>query len=62
MNLATTAGEDLSDHLKYFTEHLPATFVFAGININSGGLFTCGCRILCHLMRAGRIRELGLPS
>ena len=27
VNLATSAGEDLSDHLKYFTEHLPATFV-----------------------------------
>ena len=40
VNLATTAGEDLSDHLKYFTEHLPATFVFAGINVESGGLFT----------------------
>ncbi len=40
VNLATSAGEDLSDHLKYFTEHLPATFVFAGINVESGGLFT----------------------
>lgn len=39
VNLATSAGEDLSDHLKYFTEHLPATFVFAGINVESGGLF-----------------------
>ena len=26
LNLATAAGEDMSDHLKYFTEHLPATF------------------------------------
>lgn len=25
LNLATVAGEDMSDHLKYFTEHLPAT-------------------------------------
>jgi hypothetical protein len=24
-----SAGEDMSDHLKYFTEHLPATFVFS---------------------------------
>ncbi|MEV4125024.1 ATP-binding protein [Nocardia sp. NPDC049707] len=40
MNLATTAGEDLSDHLKYFTEHLPATFVYAGINVERSGLFT----------------------
>jgi hypothetical protein len=40
LNLATSAGEDMSDHLKYFTEHLPATFVYAGINVESSGLFT----------------------
>lgn len=40
LNLATTAGEDMSDHLKYFTEHLPATFVYAGINVERSGLFT----------------------
>lgn len=40
LNHATTAGEDLSDHLKYFTEHLPATFVYAGINVEKSGLFT----------------------
>ena len=40
MNLATSAGEDLSDHLKYFTEHLPATFVYAGIEVERSGLFT----------------------
>ena len=40
MNLATIAGEDLSDHLKYFTEHLPATFVYAGIDVERSGLFT----------------------
>ena len=33
LNLATSAGEDMSDHLRYFTEHIPATFVFAGINV-----------------------------
>jgi hypothetical protein len=33
LNLATAAGEDMSDHLKYFTEHLPATFIYAGIDI-----------------------------
>jgi len=27
LNLATSAGEDMSDHLKYFTEHLPATIL-----------------------------------
>ena len=40
LNLATSAGEDISDHLKYFTEHLPATFVYAGINVERSGLFT----------------------
>jgi len=40
MSLATSAGEDLSDHLKYFTEHLPATFVYAGIDVERSGLFT----------------------
>ncbi|MER6832034.1 ATP-binding protein [Streptosporangium sp. NPDC000563] len=33
LNQATSAGEDMSDHLKYFTEHLPATFVYAGIDV-----------------------------
>jgi hypothetical protein len=40
LNLATAAGEDMSDHLKYFTEHMPATFVYAGINVERSGLFT----------------------
>jgi hypothetical protein len=40
LNHATTAGEDVSDHLKYFTEHLPATFIYAGINVEQSGLFT----------------------
>jgi hypothetical protein len=39
LNLATAAGEDMSDHLKYFTEHMPATFVFAGINVERSGMF-----------------------
>ncbi|WP_318219212.1 hypothetical protein [Streptomyces sp. SCL15-6] len=57
LNHATTAGEDPSDHLKYFTEHLPATFVYAGINVEQSGLFTgmrgkqlAGC---CILIRTG---------
>jgi hypothetical protein len=33
LNLATAAGEDMSDHLKYLMEHLPATFAFAGIDV-----------------------------
>ena len=40
LNHGTPAGEDMSDHLKYFTEHLPATFAYAGINVERSGLFT----------------------
>src|SRR5262249_42801078 len=40
LNHGTPAGEDLSDHLKYFTEHLPATFVYAGIDVERCGVFT----------------------
>lgn len=40
LKLATSAGEDMSDHLKYFAEHMPATFVYAGINVENSGLFT----------------------
>ena len=30
----------MSDHLKYFSEHMPATFVYAGIDVHRSGLFT----------------------
>ncbi|MBP2452387.1 ATP-binding protein [Mycolicibacterium lutetiense] len=39
LNLASAAGEDMSDHLKYFNEHMPATFVYAGINVERSNLF-----------------------
>ncbi|MEU8156126.1 TniB family NTP-binding protein [Micromonospora sp. NPDC048986] len=40
INMATTAGEDHSDHMKYLTEHLPATFIYAGMDIERSGMFT----------------------
>ncbi|MER7279451.1 TniB family NTP-binding protein [Dactylosporangium sp. NPDC000244] len=40
INMATTAGEDHSDHMKYLVEHLPATFIYAGIEVERTGLFT----------------------
>jgi Bacterial TniB protein len=46
LNLATAAGEDMSDHLKYFTEHLPATFVYAGIDVPSKLSGVRGAQIL----------------
>jgi hypothetical protein len=39
LNLATRAGADVSDQLKYFAERLPATFVYAGIEVEAQGLF-----------------------
>jgi hypothetical protein len=60
LNLATSAGEDLSDHLKYFTEHLPATFVYAGIDVERAGLFT-GTRGRQIAGRAGLVRTGPFP-
>ena len=39
LNLATRAGAEVSDQLKYFAERLPATFVYAGIDVEAQGLF-----------------------
>jgi hypothetical protein len=40
LNIATRAGAEASDTLKYFSERIPATFVFAGINIERAGLLS----------------------
>ena len=39
LSLATRAGAEVSDQLKYFAERLPATFAYAGIDVESAGLF-----------------------
>ncbi|MEU8258655.1 ATP-binding protein [Micromonospora inaquosa] len=39
LNLATRSGAEVSDQLKYFAERLPATFVYAGIEVEAQGLF-----------------------
>lgn len=39
LNLATRAGAEVSDQLKYFAERLAATFVYAGIDVEAAGLF-----------------------
>lgn len=39
LNLATRAGAEVSDQLKYFAERLPATFIYAGIDVEAAGLF-----------------------
>ena len=33
------AGAEVSDQLKYFSERLPATFIYAGIDVEAQGLF-----------------------
>ncbi|MGW2840603.1 TniB family NTP-binding protein [Streptomyces sp. NPDC001493] len=39
LNLGSRAGAEAADQLKYFAERLPATFGYAGIDIESRGLF-----------------------
>jgi TniB protein len=40
LSLATRTGAEVSDTLKYFSERIPATFIYAGINVEREGLFT----------------------
>jgi hypothetical protein len=40
LNLATRAGAEASDTLKYFSERIPATFVLAGISVERAGLLS----------------------
>jgi hypothetical protein len=50
----TDRGSELSDHIKYLTEHLPATFAYVGIDLDHCGLFT-GIR---GLQLAGRCMQI----
>jgi hypothetical protein len=40
LNIATRAGAEASDTLKYFSERIPATFVYSGINVERAGLLS----------------------
>jgi hypothetical protein len=40
LTLATRNGGEVSDTLKYFSERIPATFIYAGINVEKAGLFS----------------------
>ena len=42
LNLTTRPGAEVSDQLKYFAERLPATFIYAGIDVEAAGLFAGG--------------------
>ena len=39
LSLATRNGAEVSDTLKYFSERTPATFVYASVDLEAGGLF-----------------------
>src|SRR5262249_61077773 len=38
LNLATRTGADASDQLKYLAERIPATFIYAGVDVEGSGL------------------------
>lgn len=40
MDNGTSTGDGMTESLKYFIERLPATFVFAGINVENAGFFS----------------------
>lgn len=40
ISLTTRNGAEVSDTLKYFAERIPATFVYAGINVERNGLLS----------------------
>jgi hypothetical protein len=61
LNLATRAGAEVSDTLKYFSERIPATFVYAGIDIERAGLLS-GTRGEQIAGRFGMVRTGPFPA
>ncbi|WSG62994.1 TniB family NTP-binding protein [Nocardia sp. NBC_01730] len=61
ISLATRAGAEVSDTLKYFSERIPATFVYVGINVQREGLFT-GTRGEQIAGRHTLIHTVGFPD
>ncbi|MFL9655105.1 TniB family NTP-binding protein [Streptomyces sp. PB17] len=39
LSLTTRNGAEVSDTLKYFSERIPATFVYAGVELEANGMF-----------------------
>jgi hypothetical protein len=39
LQLSTRNGAEVSDTLKYFSERIPATFVYSGVDVDRAGLF-----------------------
>ncbi|WP_081982104.1 TniB family NTP-binding protein [Streptacidiphilus albus] len=59
-SLATRNGAEVSDTLKYFSERIPATFVYAGIDLEANGLFN-GTRGRQIAGRFGMIETVPFP-
>ncbi|MQY15118.1 hypothetical protein SRB5_52960 [Streptomyces sp. RB5] len=64
ISIATRSGAEVADTLKYFSERIPATFVYAGINVESEGLFngTRGQQIAGHFTLVPTSRCPTTPS
>ena len=60
VSLATRPGAEASDMLKYFSERIPATFVYAGIDVERAGLLS-GTRGEQIAGRFGMIRTAAFP-
>ena len=60
VSLATRPGAEASDMLKYFSERIPATFVYAGIDVERAGLLS-GTRGEQIAGRFGMIRTSAFP-
>jgi AAA domain len=60
LQLSTRNGAEVSDTLKYFSERIPATFVYSGVDVDRAGLFT-GTRGQQLAGRFGLIPTLAFP-
>jgi hypothetical protein len=60
LQLSTRNGAEVSDTLKYFSERIPATFVYAGVDVDRAGLFT-GTRGRQIAGRFGLIATVAFP-
>lgn len=60
VSLSTRSGAEASDMLKYFAERIPATFVYAGIDVERAGLLS-GTRGEQIAGRFGMIRTGAFP-
>jgi hypothetical protein len=61
VSLTTRSGAEASDMLKYFSERIPATFVYAGIDVERAGLLA-GTRGEQIAGRFGMIRTGAFPA